>query len=260
MERAGRPGADHYAEAPPAASLRAHAACMWMRHVRNAAGGLYRIIPDGCMDIIWDGRSLQVAGPDTGPVLTALQPGARLVAVRFRPGAAPAVLGVPAADLRNGRVDLEELWGRAARRLAERLGETPDGASVTRELQRTVASRVPGGPDPLVQGMVEAATVRTSDPAPVSVAALAQRLGYSERQLRRRCLAAFGYGPATLRRVLRFRRAVTLARSGHHRSHADLAAALGYTDQSHLARDVRDLAGIPLRALVEDAAPRPRRD
>ena len=59
--------------------------------------------------------------------------------------------------------------------------------------------------------------------------------------MHRRCQAAFGYGPAVLRRVLRFRRAAALLRSGV--SPAEVAAAAGYADQPHLSRETRALAG-----------------
>ena len=55
-------------------------------------------------------------------------------------------------------------------------------------------------------------------------------------------MAAFGYGPAVLRRVLRFRRAMALLREGL--GPAEVAARSGYADQPHLSRDVRAFAGV----------------
>ncbi len=75
------------------------------------------------------------------------------------------------------------------------------------------------------------------------VAATADELGLSARQLHRRALTAFGYGPKTLARVLRLQRALALARAGT--SLAETAVRSGYADQAHLARDVRELAGVP---------------
>lgn len=84
--------------------------------------------------------------------------------------------------------------------------------------------------------------------AGASVAAVAESLGYSERQLHRRSLDAFGYGLKTLARVLRMTRALDLARSGH--SLASVAVAAGYADQPHLAREVKLLAGVPITELL----------
>jgi AraC-type DNA-binding domain-containing proteins len=73
-------------------------------------------------------------------------------------------------------------------------------------------------------------------------------VGLSPRQLHRRSLDAFGYGPKTLARVLRLNRALTLARAGVEL--ADVAATTGYADQAHFARDVRELTGTTARALL----------
>ena len=92
--------------------------------------------------------------------------------------------------------------------------------------------------------MAEAAR-RLRDPR-TRVETLADDLGLSERQLRRRCHAAAGYGPKTLQRVLRFRRFLAAA-------HGDLARAAldaGYADQSHLTRECTRLAGRPPAALL----------
>ena len=80
------------------------------------------------------------------------------------------------------------------------------------------------------------------------VAATADELGLGARQLHRRSLVAFGYGPKTLARILRLRRALALARSGV--PYAETAARSGFADQAHLARDVRELAGLPLGRLL----------
>lgn len=59
---------------------------------------------------------------------------------------------------------------------------------------------------------------------------------------------AFGYGPKTLARILRLRRALALAGAGV--PFAETAARCGFADQAHLARDVRELAGVPLGRLL----------
>jgi AraC-like DNA-binding protein len=86
------------------------------------------------------------------------------------------------------------------------------------------------------------------DAGPGVVSRLAADLGLSERQLQRRCRAAFGYGPKTLQQVLRSQRALRLARAGGRL--ADVAAVVGYADQAHLARDTRRLADVPLTDLL----------
>ncbi|NEB80918.1 helix-turn-helix domain-containing protein, partial [Streptomyces sp. SID14478] len=80
------------------------------------------------------------------------------------------------------------------------------------------------------------------------VAATAAALGVNTRLLHRRSLTAFGYGPKTLARVLRLQRALALARAGVPL--AETAVRAGYADQSHMARDVRELTGQTLGRLL----------
>jgi AraC-like DNA-binding protein len=85
---------------------------------------------------------------------------------------------------------------------------------------------------------------------------VAERLDVSERQLRRHCQAAVGYGPATLRRVLRFRRFVSWADAGAPGGDLAFAAArLGYADQAHLTRECARLAGATPAALLAARQP-----
>lgn len=234
-----------YVELRPARDLRDDVACTWMGHIGDT-GQRYtdRILPDGCLDIIWDGAHLFVAGPDTGPVPLTAGPDSTFVGLRFRPGHAPPVLGWPASELRDERAGVEDLWGPAsARTLAERLaGAGPRAARAL--LESAVRQRMAAAPpaDRMIDGLVAALT--TAAPAgPGLVAALARRLGVTERSLHRRCSAAIGYGPKTLDRVLRFRRAIVLGHSGVAANLGAVAAAAGYADQAHFVRECRRLSG-----------------
>lgn len=205
------------------------------------AGAVRPVLPDGCMDLLWSEGRLLVAGPDT----RAYDPGgppAHWAGLRFFPGTAPGCLGVPAHELRDRRVELAELWPAAlVRRLRDRLDAARDPAAVLEEVALERAA-VTGPPDPLLRHLVAALD------AGRPVGATADELGLGARQLHRRSLAAFGYGPKTLARVLRLQRALALARAGV--PFAETAARAGFADQAHLARDVRELAGMPLSGLL----------
>ncbi|MGV9766911.1 helix-turn-helix domain-containing protein, partial [Micromonospora tulbaghiae] len=84
--------------------------------------------------------------------------------------------------------------------------------------------------------------------AGATVAATAAEVGLGERALHRRSRALFGYGPKTLARILRMRRALDLARTGAPL--AEVAVRSGYADQAHLTREVRELAGVPPTRLL----------
>jgi AraC-like DNA-binding protein len=231
-----------YRETPPPPALAALVACTWERTV--AAPHLQDVIPDGCVDLIWlADRRLIVAGPDTGPHAQTLPAGARTVGVRLRPGAAGAVLGVAAAELRDGRVGLEGVWADAGRRLEAALAA---GADPRAALLGAVAAR-----HPRLDPLVAAAAAALARPD-ARVADLADALAISERQFRRRFETAVGYGPKTLARVLRFQRLIRLAPAPL----AELALSAGYADQAHMTAEVTRLAGrSPVRFFKDRAAP-----
>ncbi|MFG2298649.1 helix-turn-helix domain-containing protein [Streptomyces sp. NPDC048603] len=204
----------------------------------RADGPAGTVLPDGCMDLLWvDGRLL-VAGPDTRAHPAREVPGSGFAGIRFAPGAAPALLGVPAYELRDRRVELAGLSGlwpaREVRALAGRVASYADPLAGLDALAR---SRVVA-PDPLIAEVV--ARLRAGE----TVARIADTLGLGPRQLHRRSMAAFGYGAKTLGRVLRMQHALARVRAGD--PYAEVAHSTGYADQAHLAREVRVLAGTTL--------------
>lgn len=196
------------------------------------------VLPDGCMDLLWSEGKLLVAGPDTRAYVPE-GPSAFWSGIRFFPGTAPALLGVPAHELRNRRVQLADLWpAREVRRLSDRIAAAPHPASALEALALERAEP----PGAALRRLVSALA------AGRPVAATADELGVGVRQLYRHSLVAFGYGPKTLARILRLQRALALARSGV--PCAETAARSGYADQAHLSRDVREFTGQTLGSLL----------
>ena len=212
------------------------------RSVTPPGAGPARVLPDGCLDLIWHEGTVFVAGPDTTAQLVSPAAGERDFALRFGGGTGPGVVGVPASELVDRQVPLADLWPAAEVRA---IAESADPAGAL----EAAATRRWQPPDPVMVAL--AAGARSALP----VGVIAGDSGLSERQLRRRSMASFGYGPKTLHRIFRMRRAVALARAG--RAFAEVAAEAGYADQAHLSRDVRDLAGLPLSGLVAERAGQP---
>ncbi|MFF9019057.1 helix-turn-helix domain-containing protein [Streptomyces eurythermus] len=214
-------------------------AVLWTKRPTGTA--VRPVLPDGCMDLLWSEGRLLVAGPDTRPCAPE-GPDRSWAGIRFFPGTAPALLGVPAHELRDMRADLADLWPTSrVRRLCDRVAAAPDPARALEDIALERAAEAEAL-DPLLSRLVEC----LDEGRPVS--ATAAELGVGERRLHRRCLTAFGYGPKTLARILRLRRALALARAGT--PYAETAIRAGYADQPHLAREVRRLAGMPLGELL----------
>jgi AraC-like DNA-binding protein len=207
---------------------------------RSSTGpaGQHRILPDGCMDLVLAGGRLLVAGPDTSARVHQVAEPQTVVGVRLHAGRAPALLGVPADELRDRTVLLGDLWGdRRTRILTEQVVERPTAALAS---WASAARDVDPVADHVRDLLDRGSTVRE----------VADAVGYSPRQLHRRLLPVFGYGPQRLSRVLRLLRAVAEADRG--RSWSEVAQGAGFADQAHLVREVRSLAGVTPTRLREE--------
>lgn len=241
-----------YREYAPPRELAHALSCVWVSVTPAAGAPPIRVLPDACTDLIWrGGTGMSLAGPDTGAVLAASPPGSVLAGVRFRPGAGGAALGLPLSALLDQQLDPDDLrtglpGGRGVSLVTQVHGGLAPEEAVHR-LVRSAGEMVTGAlPDTLV-----AAAARQLGRPGARVGLVARQLGISERQLHRRCVAAVGYGPVLLRRVLRFRRVVSRIDAGGALDDlAGLAAEAGYADQAHLTRESQDLAGLPPAALA----------
>lgn len=236
-----------YREIPPPSGLGDLLDCLWIGGVATGdPPSTSHVMPDGCMDIIWEvGAAPIIAGPDTRPAPARVEPGTFMVAARFLPGRAPGLLGVPASDLRDLRLPLEQAWGsRAVRALVD--SDARDPGAMLRLLTGAVEGRLATCRplDPLVGAVVDWARQRE----PPRFSELCRRMDASERHLRRRVEEHVGYGAVTLRRVLRFQRLLRLRGSGLPLVQRALEA--GYADQAHMTREVGRLAGVSPSVLL----------
>lgn len=217
--------------------------CAW---TRGGPDGHDRIVPDGCMDLIWSDESgLSVVGPNTTAFLAPLRRGRSVVGVRLHPGAAPPLFGLPAPALRDARLPAERIWADAAQRLEEEVRRAGSDDERARRLVAFLAERPAWEPDPLVRQAVRRL-------ARGRVRRVADELAVSERHLRRLVSAQVGYGPKLLARVLRLQAALRRVRAGAEL--AEVAFDAGYADQAHFTHDCRELAGVPPGRFLQDAA------
>jgi AraC-like DNA-binding protein len=233
-----------YAEWAPPAALRDVVACLWASVVPDGADRTALVLPDACSDLVWEqGVGSYVAGPDTGPVRTVTRAGTVIVGVRFRPSAGGTALGLPLSEVRDQRVALGDLLPAAATRLPASLSPAEAAARAVDVAGLLIADADPDHAVTRAATLLRDPAARTED--------IAEEVGLSERQLRRRVHAAAGYGPKTLQRVLRFQRFVRLLDAAPQPP--DLAAAaaqVGYADQAHLTRECSALSGLTPAALA----------
>jgi AraC-like DNA-binding protein len=180
-----------------------------------------------------------IGGPRSGSYLKEAPAGATAVGVQLRPGAAQALFGLPADELAESHIALQDLWGNAAALLREQLLEADSQAHRLRILEAFLSRRLADAPavDPLVPW----ALARFASGA--TVGAAVEQSGYSHRQFIRIFSAAVGLSPKRYLRVRRFQHGLKLLRLPDARL-AEVGIAAGYSDQAHFSREFRSFAGL----------------
>lgn len=221
----------------PSEDLRPWVDRYWLRPAGTQSAAAV-IIPDGCADLVLDlsgspgefGEAFAV-GTMTRPLI--LGPGSTplMFGVRFRPGRAAAFFRATLSEMTDQRIPARDLGSLAAQ---VAVNENERIAIVESALRRrlcdaTFDRRIDDAIDAIVGS---AGRARIED--------LARRTGVTRQHLARLFDVNVGMSPKTFARVARFRRAMTL---GRKMAWADVAATLGYSDQSHLIAEFRELAG-----------------
>ncbi|MEJ3657634.1 helix-turn-helix domain-containing protein [Actinomycetes bacterium KLBMP 9759] len=157
-----------------------------------------------------------------------------------------ALLGMPASELAGDTVDLAAIIGRRTGSMLDRLAAAGDWrerfALLDAELGRLAADG-PGERGVLPE--VGYAWDRIAETGgAMRIEELAREVGWSRRHLAGRFRDEIGLSPKAAAKVIRFERACDLLRAPRRPPLAQVAADTGYVDQSHLARDFRDLAGL----------------
>ena len=203
------------------------------------------------LDAPWqvDGARLGsfLAGLHTRPAAVDGERGFSCLELRLTPLGTRRLLGMPLHELTNLSVPLGELLP-GIETLAAQLRETPAWETRFDLVEGFLTGRLADStPAPRELEWAWRELVRSG--GRVRVRALALELGWSPRRLIDRFRDHVGLPPKAAARVIRFNRAVGALSSGTPRI-AEVAAACGYADQAHLARDIRALGGVTPGDLV----------
>lgn len=201
---------------------------------------LYR--PSGANNSIAWSESI-VHGPQSSYYVAGPKPQGGTVGVSFRPGAAGLMLGVSMAELADRHVALDAIWGSRGMDLQHRLRAAADPAAMFRILEQSLSARI-HRPLLLHPAIAQALAPRPADATPARVADVQRASGYSPRHFISLFRSAVGINPKHYYRIRRFNSTVRSMAAASRPCLGDIAAAAGYSDQAHLTREFRELAGI----------------
>ncbi|WP_406052764.1 helix-turn-helix domain-containing protein [Kribbella sp. NBC_00889] len=166
--------------------------------------------------------------------------------IRLSPVVAASVFGA-STELSGTVASLEDVWGRDAGQLEEKLRATGSWDKRFTIAADVLARRLDGRPS--IDPEVAFSWRRTvAGRGRIRVDGLADEVGWSRQRLWSRFRSQIGLTPKRAAQLVRFDHAAHLLAAGH--APASTAAQSGYVDQSHLHRDVKAITGITPSAVA----------
>ena len=256
-----------YHEYAPPPDLADALEALWTYETVGIRLAVHRVVPDAAVSLCFmgtrapDGSAgasrLRLIGPIATPKLFAPRPGHSMAAIRVKLEWCRPLLGVAPWEHVGDEPCYADIRPDLAAPLEERLMRTTEPADALRLLvaflrerraARLGAGTAAGAAVLLRVGME---SLRRGASAP-RVATLARQLGVSDRHLRRLMVDETGIAPRLFARIQRFHALLRSSDLAPRPSWAALAAHHGYADQSHLIREVQDLAGVTPTRLHEE--------
>jgi AraC-like DNA-binding protein len=256
----------------PAAALRPFVAAAHGYRVPANPTGLHRGLPSPHLTLVVELLApLRLSGPDgqlaahavvggldTRPAMIDASVAQEGVQYALTPWGARAFFGVPAGELRGQTLDLSVLLGSAAADLVEQLQETRSWTErfgrVDLALERRLGL-IPRRAVELSPEVTEAWRLFLGSGGRARVGMVAQEVGWGRRHLSERFRLATGLTPKEAARIARFQAVRGALLSPSRPPLADVAADCGFTDQQHLAREWRALAGCSITTWLREELP-----
>jgi AraC-like DNA-binding protein len=254
---------DEHRRRAPADALRAQVAWYVGYRQRDMPPAVHRGLPSPFLTLIFtlDEPLIMAAHPDphqvpgtfgtllgglhTTPALIRHDGAQSGIQVALLPLGTRALLGLPGGALANIDVPAEAVLGRAGDRIQSRIQEADSWSSRFAILDSELGALLRDAPA-IAPEVAWAWRMLLRSGGTVPVAKLAAETGWSSRYLAQRFHVETGLSPKALARVVRFHHARSALRTGGRPGGlAGVAAAYGYYDQAHLAREFRALAGCP---------------
>ncbi|GAA1286411.1 helix-turn-helix domain-containing protein [Pseudonocardia aurantiaca] len=234
---------DRYPPAPDLAALvERHWLVSWSLPPGREAS--VTLLPHPCVNVVLDRGRIGVHGVGRDRFTYVFRGEGRVFGVKFRPGAFLPFLGRPLSSITDSMLSAEQLWGPAAAELATRMTAACGVDELVALGEAFLRERWPA-PDPQVEFVGDIVAALLHDRTISRVDDVTERFGITPRTLQRLFQRYVGVSPKWVLRRYRLHEAAAVLAREQHRSWAEVAADLGYFDQSHFIRDFTSAIGMP---------------
>lgn len=176
-----------------------------------------------------------------------------MIGVHFRPAGAAPFLRVPASEFTGAHVPLEDLWASGAVELRDRLCESPTPDGRLRILAAVLNRRLPV-PQSNHAAVRHALRHFSNVPHMLTIREMVHQTGMSHRGFSNLFERHVGLTPKLFCRIRRFQHALRQMAAGHEPRWADIAAACGFSDQSHLVHEFQAFSGVSPNVCLDKRA------
>lgn len=243
----------YFREFAPSEQLLPYITCFWSGELRTRHPIQYqhRVLPDGCADIIFNldpkAPNAVLIGPMWRP-RPVTSSGTPSLGVRFYPGTIMHFIDHPLVGLQEAVIPLHTFLGASAGQLIDQLMSATNLGLQVAIVEKWLVTRLSRKLRPDGQ-VIRAIKWIYAERGRIQINEVSRHVGLCERQLNRKIAMWTGYSPKQLVRIMRFQHALETSLTSPQESDAVLAAAHGYSDQSHLIREFQEFGGGTPQAL-----------
>lgn len=241
---------------PVRESLRSHVAhiLQYREVIPSGTEVQERVMPDGAVRLVFNtasppstgsgaGRPAEVIGASAAPVVVRMRGQVEGLSITLRPGAAAALLGIPAGQFAETTVALDDVWPGGTE-LREQVSEADDDEARVALLQTALHRRLVRSDAPAHPGAAHAARIIATSGGRMHLGDVADAIGVGERRLQQLFYAHVGLPPRAWSRLARLHSCLRQLRGEASPAWAAVAIDSGFYDQSHLVNEFRALCGL----------------
>jgi AraC-like DNA-binding protein len=218
-----------------------------------------RVIPDGCMEMIFHYGDLYRQYFEDGSFITQprcflfgqittsleIEPTGKsgVFAARFLPEGLAPFLSIPVYELQNTAVSLIELFGKEGQRLETQVLSASENLQRIKIIEDFLLARMvnPKTVDDIIKQCVD---VIIKSGGRLRMNEVTNQVNINRRNMERKFMSAIGISPKQLAKLVRLQATIKMLGQKNFTSLTSLAYENGYYDQAHFIKDFKEFTGI----------------